>query len=232
MGSGNLARQPAATDGARTIEEIARSAARTFQTVEQMAQSVVREAILRGLYPPGERLNLDSIAETLGVSRMPVRAGLRQLEAEGLVRIHPYRGVTVSVLRPSEIAEIYDLRILLEGYLLRRAVPRLNDDDIDRLEELVKVAEAAGDESARYESRMLFYNTLYGFADRPRAASMAAQLRGSVGRYLVIQQINEHSGHAGLVALLRRRDAIGARRWLTSHLTRLSKELQRLVAKG
>ncbi|WP_409371407.1 GntR family transcriptional regulator [Mycolicibacterium murale] len=54
------------------------------------------------------------MAESLGVSRMPVRASLRQLENEGLVQINHHRGATVSVLRPEEINEIYELRILLE----------------------------------------------------------------------------------------------------------------------
>src|SRR3954463_2354238 len=113
---------------AQILSRIADSVRGTFQTVEDMTQSFIREAIMQGVFRPGQRLNLDTIAESLGVSRMPVRARLRQLENDGLVQRHHCRGVTVSVLRADEIAEIYELRILLESYLLKLAIAALDDE--------------------------------------------------------------------------------------------------------
>ena len=76
-----MAKIPASNDAtpdSDALAAIATSVRGSFQTVEDMAQSFIREAIHQGIFPPGHRLNLDGIAATLGVSRMPVRASLRQ----------------------------------------------------------------------------------------------------------------------------------------------------------
>jgi DNA-binding GntR family transcriptional regulator len=213
-----------------TLEAIARNVRGTFQTVEDMTQSFIREAILRGVYRPGERLNQDSIATTLGVSRMPVRASLRQLEGEGLLRIHPHRGATVSVLRPDEIAEIYEMRVLLESYLLERAIPHLTDAVLAELRELVAELENETQLEARLEKRKLFYQRLYWLAQRPRAVAQVNALRASVGRYLLLQRLDEHTSHGGLIGFLEARDTAGAVSWLHQHLGHVCHELQQLVA--
>jgi len=61
-----------------------------------MTVEALRERILRGDYPEGEPLRQDALADELGVSRIPVREALRQLEAEGLVTFSPHRGAVVS----------------------------------------------------------------------------------------------------------------------------------------
>ncbi|MDT5154491.1 MAG: hypothetical protein QOI01_6224, partial [Mycobacterium sp.] len=134
---------------AQVLVHIADAVRGTFKTVEDMTQAFIREAITQGIFRPGQRLNLDAIALSLGVSRMPVRASLRQLENEGLVQINHYRGATVSVLRPAEIAEIYELRVLLESYLLRLAIEALDDELVDRLEAIVDELEKANELSDR-----------------------------------------------------------------------------------
>ncbi len=65
------------------LEAVASTVRGAFSTVEEMTESFIREAILQGVLRPGDRLQQDEIAAVLGVSRMPVRASLRQLEAEG-----------------------------------------------------------------------------------------------------------------------------------------------------
>lgn len=216
---------------AQVLGHIADSVRGTFKTVEDMTRAYIREAITQGIFRPGQRLNLDSIAESLGVSRMPVRASLRQLENEGLVRINHYRGATVSVLRPSEVAEIYELRILLESYLLRHAIKAIDDDLVDRLEAIVDEMENAEELTDRLERRYQLYGELYGRADRPLALAQVNNLRGAVGRYLLLQRIDEHHSHDDLIKHLRARDATAATKWLVSHLEKVSKKLQAIVAR-
>jgi DNA-binding GntR family transcriptional regulator len=208
---------------------IAESVRGSFQTVEDMAQSFIREAIHQGAFPPGQRLNLDTIAATLGISRMPVRASLRQLESEGLLRIHPYRGATVSVLRPEEIAEIYDMRVLLECYLLEHAIGNLDDGALAALESIVADLEKTDELGVRLEKRRQFYRTLYERAQRPRTLAQVDHLRGSVGRYLLLQRVDEHHGHEDLMGYLRAHDVDAAKAWLTTHLGRVSAMLQEIV---
>lgn len=215
---------------AQELSRIADSIRGNFQSVEEMTQTFIREAILQGIFPPGQRLNLDTIAESLGVSRMPVRASLKQLETEGLVRINHHRGASVSVLEPDEIQEIYEIRILLESYLLKLSMAVIDDSTIDRLEEIAHEMEDTADLGKRLELRYQLYEELYRHARRPRALAQVSLLRGSVGRYLLLQRIDEHHSHEDLIALLRARDVESATAWLVIHLRKVSQKLQKLVA--
>ena len=102
------------------------------QTIASMAVEALRERILRGDYPDGEPLRQDALADELGVSRIPVREALRQLEAEGLVTFSPHRGAVVSSLSLAEIEELFELRAEIECDLLRRAIPKTTKEQLDR----------------------------------------------------------------------------------------------------
>src|SRR5581483_4287811 len=80
-----------------------------------------------GAYAPGERLVQDELAESLGISRIPLREALRRLEGEGLVVISPNRGAIVRDLAPKDVVDLYDLRLALESLALRRAAERYAD---------------------------------------------------------------------------------------------------------
>ena len=89
------------------------------QTLATMTVDSLRESILRGRYPEGQPLRQDAIAEQLGVSRIPVREALRQLESEGLVTFSPHKGAVVSTLSVGEIEELFELRAIIEADLVR-----------------------------------------------------------------------------------------------------------------
>jgi DNA-binding GntR family transcriptional regulator len=217
------------------LEETAQRVASDFRTVEEMTEAFLREAILRGLYRPGERLQQDNIARLLGVSRMPVRASLAQLETEGLLTITPYKGAIVSELSFGEISEVYDLRIMVETYLLESAMNKLTPEILNELKKL-----AGGFDKDVYKSksewlerRKIFYERLYQLAERPRALAFAQQLRNSVGRYLLLQRVDQTpEPHMGLLKYLDAGDVEGAKQWLTEHLSKVSSQLQRLVGDG
>ncbi len=77
--------------------------------------------ILRGTLAPGQRINEPDIANRLGVSRVPVREALRELESSGLVVARKHSGVFVRQLEASEIRDLYQLRALLDGFAGRQA---------------------------------------------------------------------------------------------------------------
>ena len=77
--------------------------------------------ILKGTLAPGQRINEPDIASRLGVSRVPVREALRELESSGLVVARKHSGVFVRQLEPSEIRDLYQLRGLLDGFAGRQA---------------------------------------------------------------------------------------------------------------
>ena len=125
------------------------------------------------------------------------------------------------------------MRVLLEGYLLERAIETMTDDDVARLEGIAGRLEGSEGLTERLDARKTFYRELYALADRPRAAALVEQLRDSVGRYLLLQRVDESShGHFALLDFVRTRDAAGAKKWLDEHLHRVSEELQALVPDG
>ena len=152
---------------APTLEELAGAAKRSYRTVEEMAYQVIRQGIVSGVFRPGERLPQDAIAKALGVSRIPVRAGLRQLEAEGFVTLLPHRGGTVKALSIDEVRESYELRVLLETHALRVACGRVTPEEISELEALEADVEAAGDPSEWVDKRHAFYRRAQAAHDQP-----------------------------------------------------------------
>lgn len=103
----------------------------------------IKEAILSLTFPPGELLTIGRLADQLGASRTPVRDALLILEREGLVSIVPQRGAYVSPITPRDVEEIFELRIVLEGYACRVAAGRVTPEELARAEATLDAANAA-----------------------------------------------------------------------------------------
>ncbi|HEX7124943.1 MAG TPA: GntR family transcriptional regulator [Thermodesulfobacteriota bacterium] len=97
----------------------------------------IREAILDGRIAPGEPLIESHLAEQLGVSRTPVREGLRALEREGLITALPGRRLIVAKPTEREIQHLYDIRLALESLAVRRAAGRVVAADAAALRAMV-----------------------------------------------------------------------------------------------
>jgi DNA-binding GntR family transcriptional regulator len=104
----------------------------------------LRADILGGRCGPGSRLREEEIAERFGLSRTPVREALRRLEADGLVVVTPRRGAEVVRWRDDDIAELVELRALLEGHAARRAATG-GGIDLVALAELCALMEEHGE---------------------------------------------------------------------------------------
>jgi DNA-binding GntR family transcriptional regulator len=94
-------------------------------TRKDIVLSFIRAAIVDGRLAAGAKLDQNEIAAKLGVSRMPVREALKQLEAEGLVVVFPYRGVEVARLNPDDIREMFSIRGALERLAVGKAIENL-----------------------------------------------------------------------------------------------------------
>jgi len=111
------------------------------RTIQEQVVGNLRRLILEGDLAPGDKLQQEELAAQLGVSAMPVREGLRQLQAEGLVEFIPRRGAYVAVLSTDEFDELYHMREELEVLALRWAVERINPEEVERLHELLRQVE-------------------------------------------------------------------------------------------
>jgi DNA-binding GntR family transcriptional regulator len=107
-------------------------------------QEELREAILAGSLPPGARLRAEPLAERLRTSRTPVREALILLAREGLVDIEPRRGAVVRPFDAADLADLYDVRALIEPHAARRAATRIGRDELARLGAICDEAEARG----------------------------------------------------------------------------------------
>ena len=202
------------------LERIAQAAQAGFKTSEEVAVAFVREAILGGHFRPGAHLNQDRIARALGMSRIPVRVALRQLEAERLVVIHPFRGATVATLTPEEIAEVYDLRVTIECHALGFVADRLDAGTYDRLLPDAQHLDDAGAVDEKWiAARDRLYDALFAASRRDRTITLVAALRTEVAGYIAAHQVHRvHTGHVEFLRLLWDGDAEAATAWHRAHL--------------
>eukprot|EP01035_Chromulina_nebulosa_P055623 gene55623-76232_t len=100
--------------------------------VGQVAR-ILTHAIIAGQLPPGTKVVEAGIARELGISRAPVREAARLLERQGLLVAHPRRGFFVRKLEPTDIDEIYDLRICVECHAAVLAAKNLTPESHEAL---------------------------------------------------------------------------------------------------
>jgi DNA-binding GntR family transcriptional regulator len=191
-------------------------------SAEEAVTAALRDAILSGRLVPGERLAQAELAGQLGVSRIPLRDALRRLEEEALVRIDGRRGAWVTALTTRDIAEVYELRIMLEGRCIRHAVENLWSEEAPRaavLELSRQMDEADHDAMEGRAARREFYDVLYSHAGRPRMHRLIMQLRDNVGRYHLLQDTDlSHAAHSKVRHCIENGDRDGAARAVTTHL--------------
>lgn len=197
------------------------------QTLTGMTVDAIRERILRGHYPEGEPLRQDAIGAELGVSRIPVREALRQLEAEGLVTFSPHRGAVVSTLSLKQIRELFELRAEIEGDLIRRAVPHMTAEDHARAADILDAYDLAlhsGQVPVWGALNWQFHSTLYAPADRDLTMSIVHKLHQHSDRYLRMQLALTHGEtrarheHRAIATAARKGDAAKAQRLLREHI--------------
>jgi DNA-binding GntR family transcriptional regulator len=188
----------------------------------------IRQRILRNEIPPGAQLRQEALAESYGVSRIPVREALRQLEAEGLVAFNPNRSVTVSALSVAEAEELFDLRLLIETDLIGRGAEAASPVDHAAAREALARSQAAysgGDASQWGEHNQAFHACLYAPAARPQSLVLVQALNAKTDRYVRLQlslqadaPARAQSEHQRLLDLYIARDISGVRTMLQDHI--------------
>lgn len=98
---------------------------------------ILRDLIIRGEFRPGDAIVETELASELGVSRAPLREALQILNTEGLIEIIPYYKTIVRHLTRKDIAELYSLRSVLEGFAARIIIERDDQDAIRQLQDIV-----------------------------------------------------------------------------------------------
>jgi len=210
------------------------------QTLTGMTADAIRERILRGHFAEGSPLRQDAIGAELGVSRIPVREALRQLEAEGLVTFNPHRGAVVSTLSLKQIEELYELRADIESDLIRRAVPNLTAEDDARAAEILDAYEAAlhaGQVGVWGALNWKFHSTLYAPADRELTMSIVSKLHHQSDRYSRMQLWLTHGEsrarheHRAIAVAAKKRDSAKAAHLMRDHILTAGRALVTFLEK-
>ena len=211
------------------LEPWVAEARQRYRTAEDMVTGVLREAIVTGAFSPGERLPQDQLAELLMVSRMPIRAALRQLDSEGLVVNIPHRGAKVRELTPVELRELYELRVVVECFALRRSVRTASPADLVELRELAESCENAEEGDDWILQRCAFYRRLYSIGNGVRVVDTIMSLRAEVSRYLLRKRFCP-GWHRELLDILTRGDTEEAARSLEDHLLEVLESMEEEIS--
>jgi DNA-binding GntR family transcriptional regulator len=124
-------------------------------SLTKVASDRIRGQILAGKLRPGERLVEDRLSTELGVSRVPVREALLGLSVEGLVNLEPRRGASVAEISPETVAELVEVRALLEGLNARLAARRHDPAIVAELSDALRRGNAAASSGSAEELAQL-----------------------------------------------------------------------------
>lgn len=183
----------------------------------------LRERIVSGALPAGSKIDQNALAEELGVSRMPVREALRQLDAEGFVNLISHRGALVAKLTEEEIVEIYEIRSVLAGLASRLSAPKLDDSTVKELEQLFAAMKTADpDQWINLNER--FHELIEQPCRAERLLTLIERLTQQCRPYLRISvhlvhiQQTAEAEHAQILEACRERDAFGLELAVREHL--------------
>ncbi|MGH8435951.1 MAG: GntR family transcriptional regulator [Pseudomonas sp.] len=147
----------------------------------------LREAIITGHFAEDEPIRQDDIARLFNVSKIPVREALKRLEAEGLVLFQRNKGVVVTKISEPELAQIFEVRVLLEVQAIRLAVPNMNEETFARAERICEEFIGENDVGRWAELNWALHACLYEPAQRPFLINLIRSIHDKVERYLRMQ---------------------------------------------
>lgn len=196
--------------------------------LKQRAYETIKELILSGQSQGGEALSVGELAERFGVSRTPVREALLRLEQEGLVETVPYRGTYVKVISEEEIAEVYEVRGVLEGLAARLATARIPQEELEAFESALQSLDkemVLGEYERYVDNDTRFHEMIVENCGNKTLEDLVRQLSDRSYRIRVYaQQISgdhmtqSHEEHRWVLRALREGDAVAAERLMTEHL--------------
>jgi DNA-binding GntR family transcriptional regulator len=201
----------------------------------------VLAAILRGDFKPGDRITEPMIASRLGVSRVPVREALRDLEAMGLLESRKHAGVLVRQLSAKETADLYELRSVLDAFAGRIAATKADPALVAVLEQRLATMEAATqgkDLMAYYEANVHFH---WDIIQACGNSQIIETYRGAVQKLHMARLknlstdvgiLNSLTEHHAMVNAIRNGQADLCEKLMASHVRAAAKRLEKILFGG
>lgn len=191
----------------------------------------LRDAIVAGHFAEDEPVRQDDIAKLFNVSKIPVREALKRLEAEGLVVFQRNKGAVVTRISEPELAQMFEVRILLEGKVLRLAIPNMSEATFARAERICEEFIGEDDIGRWAELNWALHACLYEPAQRPFLVSLIRSIHDKLERYLRMQMsLSEGKDradreHRDIIAACRARDVERAIVLLDEHIIGVCRSL-------
>ena len=207
----------------------------------QQVQDLIRGAIVRLAFTPGEFIRKDAICERLGVSRFPVSEALGRLADEGFVDILPQRGTRVSRIDIAGCRHAMFMRRAIEGEAMRVIAPRVGDALVARMADCLRQQEQAiqgGDAPGFFRLDHAFHDLLLGELGYRRVQSVVDAARAKLDRtreFLLRakhRQSRSLAEHLVIADALKRRDGEAAQRAMTAHLDRVMDMIEAQAAEN
>ncbi len=201
--------------------------AQKYRTMTEIVADEIRIRILNGDFVPGQRLVAAEIADEMGVSRMPVRDALRNLESTGLVETIPHRGTIVKDLSEFEIVELYQIRAVLEGLAARLASKRWNETLLEQINTIISQHDLKTIQNEDYDSftklNREFHALIWAAAGSRKLESLLANLYDACSQYRNLSLLvsgrpdSIFKEHAAIYEAIKRRDCDEAEHLARTH---------------
>ncbi|MBI5877256.1 MAG: GntR family transcriptional regulator [Chloroflexi bacterium] len=197
-------------------------------SLRRQAYQQIKDLIVHNKLRPNQEIVIDQLARELGMSHTPVREALIKLELDGLVTMERHRTPRVSEIRMEDIREMYQVRMLLEGWAAAQAAGNLSDAQLSELSDLLERALAEAREH-RYEIHLTadldFHDTLISAAPNELFKRLAIAVTDQTLRLrsLVQTVATQHieqivAEHGAILNALRARNPELARQCMVAHL--------------
>jgi len=204
----------------------------------QRVRDLIRADVVAGELPSGTRLKIPALCTRYGASAIPVREALQALSGEGLVVIEPNRGATVRHVDATFMEDIYEIRRVLEVFIVRRFVEVASEADIAQvtaIQEEMEGCEDAGDLAGRHLNDIRFHRTIAGVIDNSEVGLIVdrhtniidAVMRKFGQTPMRISQVRNE--HRALLQTFRERDIKQAEQVISEHFANARRDISSLM---
>jgi len=208
-----------------------------YELLNQKVHRILKARIIKGDLKPGEKLLETKIAEQLGVSRTPVREAMKQLSAEGFLKMNPNLGVIVFEFSLEDICEVLQIRRVLEGLAASIAAEKISKEEITKLEEIIKkmsisISKPKPNVVAYSDFNAKFHNLIFNICGNKRLTKICNNLNSSDHRFRIRVLRNDPERlkcslkeHQEIVEVLKRKDSEQADRLSQRHVENILKNI-------
>lgn len=210
-------------------------------SAKERAFSQIQRWIIDGTLQPGEKLLDAELAESLGVSRTPIREAFQLLEVQGLVTTHPGKETKVTTIEKDDIFKMYSTMAALQALAAEATAQAILPEQIEQLRGInLQFADAirGGQAYQAMEADEQFHNLIVELSDNPYVDSFSGSLQIHIRRFKYVflkQPVNATQAsvdeHAAIIAAFEKKDSAAASEFMRQNIIRPSQELYDLLSK-